>query len=757
MLLGVMGCGRQPGPRSSEAGSYGTWDPQTRASNDTTAARTEIPPWAWPSGANTSVAQSSLAPYSLWHTRERVVRWFAGLAEAGMGGPTFLAYSSPTGIATMPVGGSVEGGQMRENWLLVGFPGAEGWKDWDSPWAIFLQRRPGQVTLGTNGVEATFTNEAAHFALMPLYGYYKPPQKGREILKAQGLKEKELLTWEWPIVVARDPLTRLRYWAGATRWFPYDVETTLSVGAGGESLTAVQRFRALAIPDDWRTRPVKVAPVSPVLGLALKSEPAFPAEVKPRPFDFELATPQGPYFAVPEAESVTVTLPLLGLVSTAEVLTDHPPATGDAQLDSTLRQVRERVAGLMRERFGSAAMPSAGIPDDAMREGLQWYARALPWADSATRSNAATLLRRWLVERGLSEEAFRAVAGGVAWPIVEKWQRETVEGVWAYAHHSGDHELVRERWDQVMRILTSLPGETQHGGMVPAGREDRAPQFEWRLGMAVASARLAYMARDPFMWMSANRRVGEALVREHIRWAGGRWIREQQPWHSMDPLPAALRLDKPQFGGGGWVTQEVEAETELAAFLGRAVWDPEVGRYARQRLASDLGASLKRWEEGDKTATGLDFAAIRGWLTPTGMTNQWRFPGPDLGTGSDAQVLAACLGWARWAGAMPIERLIPESFSRFARPGIGFVLAPSRGLTHRLRFGVSEGTPADRRQAAARLVWPDWKGSSEGGWSFGDVTVGERGALEEPTFELLPSGGTESVEVLSWVPRASAP
>ncbi|MCC6231082.1 MAG: hypothetical protein IT580_00455 [Verrucomicrobiales bacterium] len=772
LVLGVLaswivgsGCGKRGGTMSGDgSGTYGLWDPRGTNAAVAKASRPAAAAWAWPAESELAVVQSALVPYSLWHSRERAVRWFGALSEVGRGGPSFLAYSSPTGIATLRVGAVVEGAQLRENWLLVGFAGAEGWTDWDSPWAVFLQRRPESVALGTNGVEARFGAEAGHFAMMPLYGYYKPPQKDRGVLAAQGLKEKELLTWEWPLVVARDPLTRLRYWAGATRWYPYDVETSVTVEEGGAAVVMAHRFRGWEIPDDWGTRTVKVAPVSPLLGLALKSEPTLGAEVKPRPFDFEIATPSGPYYAVPDAESVTVTLPLMDLVATAEVLDADAPAPVGTESAAIAQAVRERVRTLMSERFGpgtgagSGTTGRLGLGDEAMREGLAWYARALPWCEPVMRDRARVLMRGWLADRALTEEVVRSnTSGGKPWAEVATWQRETIEGLWAYVHHTGDHEFVRERWAIIQRILTAVPGEAAQGGIGRTLMED-GPRFEPGLGFRVAWARLAYLARDPLEWARSCVLVGEELVREHDRWRGGRWVREQQPWHSMAPLGSSLRLGSPATAGSGWRPQAMEEPAAAAAFLGRAAGDVEVARFARWHLAGDLAATLHAWEQQRAStpsgAAGIERARIRGWLTPVSMTNRWEVSLSEWDRGSDVEVLAASLGWARWVGAMRTERLIGTDFAPVPWEVAHSRLYPGRGLTHRLMVPPANGGGA----SGLGVWWPEWEGAGEAaGWRFGDVATSGPGGFGTRKGWWNFHGSTAAHEMISWKADPSGP
>ena len=58
--------------------------------------------------------ESGLFPATLWHSRAESLVLFANLQSTGLGGPTFLAYSSPTGITTLRPGMRTRGDQLHE-------------------------------------------------------------------------------------------------------------------------------------------------------------------------------------------------------------------------------------------------------------------------------------------------------------------------------------------------------------------------------------------------------------------------------------------------------------------------------------------------------------------------------------------------------------------------------------------------------------------------------------------------------------------
>jgi hypothetical protein len=660
VVAGLAGGGCGPGEKSVS----GLYDPLPESGDPSATsgvpARAPRPPN--PPGALLSVIATELSPATLWHSAAREVECFAGLPAWGLGGPVFLAYSSPTGIAIARPGDRVDGSLMRENWLLTGFAGAEGWDEWDSPWAVFLQNRPREARLTTNGVRITFPAEAGHFSLMPLYGYYKPPQRGREFLTGQGFKEKELLTWEWSTVVARDPLIRLRYWAGATRHFPFHCREEVSVDRASDALVLRQAFSFLDVPDAWGTKPLKLAPVSPPLGLALsEGGRAFDAMFSLKPLDFEMPTPFGPLFGIQNVDAYTVRFPWLGRVNTLPA--DHAVSAGDEA-----EAARERLRALGRDLFGSIGREGARVNALWDLVAAPAIVTALPHFDPLTRSNATTLLGRFFRDVVLTEQSFvtgefpagsgRAVAilKPVAADATERPEEALARGgralqsLWAYAHAAEDHALVRERWPLIRKLLPrSMAARWAAFGGSAIDGEGVDPES------AIAYARLAYLAGDGDAYRHGCELAVRALTLERASRWGVRWFRERQPWHSMAPIPADARLDG--FGREEWGWRLVSGGSEAR---------------------SSSGASVAPFEEA------LRQIAVAHEKSKSGMTRL--ISGP-----------------AASPESLGLERDVP---------------GPHPELLQAIRWGGegSTGWP--------RIEWPMWRTPTGAAWTFGEVRAG---------------------------------
>ncbi len=273
-----------------------------------------------------ALIQTELSPATLFHCELKHLSFFTGLAGHGLGAPTFAAYGADGGPRIATNSSKLDTSAMNECWVLVWFAGAKGWTNWDSPWAVFLQRRPSAMRLDADGLHLDFPGPAGDAVLMPLYGDYRPPQQGREVPDAGPAPAKKIKTWEWSKFLPRDLLMRVRYWAGATREFPLDCEDSFSADEAQDTVTIRQRIHWHSIADDWRTKHLKFAPVSPPLGLATRDEKSLITISRPA-VDLDYATADGPYFGVENADVFDVTFRAVGFTHQVGTAGTHPTAT----------------------------------------------------------------------------------------------------------------------------------------------------------------------------------------------------------------------------------------------------------------------------------------------------------------------------------------------------------------------------------------------------------------------------------------------
>lgn len=662
-----------------------------------------------------SVLHSELSPATLWHSRSDRVLLFQDMARIGVGAPSFLAYSSPTGIAMLQPGSMVSGDAMRESWLLAAFPGATGWTEWDSPWGLFLEHRPRHVLLGTNGVELLFDGPAGHWTMLPLYGAYRPPQEGREVLKGQGLKEKPHKTWEWPVVVARDPLTRLRYWAGVSLRFPLREGGRLAVNGREGTVTWEERFRWLERSDAWATRPVRLAPVSPVLGLALTKGQSFPVAFSQAPFGFEMPTVFGPWFAVPEADGYTMSFRVLRYVNETEQWTGASGG-GDAGAQAGLREAGRALFG---QAGGYRPEGTGGPASLEALEGYLWQARAVPYFDAETRTRALGELQRVMKEGVLVPGVLGGEVGGDE-PARRVWSSLLAQAVWAVAAASGDRTWVRERWP----LLRSEWSRRRVGSWAKFGR-DGMGELGDGAAAALAWARLAWLAGDQDGYRLGCGAVAAELVHLHARLRGARWFREQQPWSPGAVLTESAWVRRLRVGAGGWEVVEgagkgADAHASALAERWRYFRDPDIARFCREHLGGDVRREVE-WLAGmaAESATArlaLDTLAAVGFRPASGIGKAGQagegVPGLDMGRTAG---LIRWLGQVRGEEKARVERLIPD---------VELTGPAEEGQRNGRLIGWIAGG-ADSPDGWPRMRWVDWPAPTGAIWDLGAVRVGD--------------------------------
>lgn len=684
----------------------------------TGVAATEIPR-ALPFGANDPrwnsapfyLLQTELSPATLVHSSGNQLDLFAGLTNHGVGAPTFVAWATINGPRTFKRGDTLNVTNMAENWVLVWWAGAEGWTNWDSPWVVYLQRKPDAIKLDADGLHLEFPRAAGDVVLLPLYGYDKAPPEGRDFRAEHGLPERKvkIKTWEWPKVITRDPLTRIRYWASATREFPIHCEDSFSVDRANDSVTIRSRFQWRSIDDDWKTRHIKLAPLSPPLAHAAKLG-GFPVQFSGRWFDLEMPTTCGPYTAIEGVDAFDATLSVLQYVNETEVF-DPPATNAHPTVLLALDKLRAVAARMFQqpEQSGSAHAGARSAP--RLVEGAGWFAKALPYFDETTRSNALVGLRNHQ-----RDDAGRFNASGL-------------EALWAYAHSAGDWPLVKERWPLVKKLFTT-PARTRWTGF---GAEGIAAIGD-EAAHCAAFARLAYQAGDMDAYNYGCYIFARQLTLLFLKQRGADYFRQHQPWHSMEFMDEEVFLTS--LGGGiiGWRIDGPKYPVKTGERLFDHRWtrfnDGDVARFYREYLREDVRRELnwlqRRWEPVRRWHNDPDglpaLVQLRSLLlneTPADLAAVATF---DQFTGPPSGEIASCLSVLRTSHPTRYQRLIPPGEPS---PFVSGLEREVSGLNTGLTVSIEHPAvaPNDRSNATAwpQLTWQSWKTPAGAAWTFGHI------------------------------------
>ena len=510
-----------------------------------------------------AVVQTELSPVTLFHATTHELSLFTQMPETGLGAPTFASFGQIGGPIIVTNGLPMEATTMTENWILVWFAGAGGWTNWDSPWLVCLQHKPRAAQLNTNGLHLEFDGEAGYVAMMPLYGYDKPPQQNREFLSAHGLTERKVKTWTWIESIPREVLYRVRYWSEAMREFPLYCEDSFSVDRSRDAVTIRQKFHWLSIDDDWKTKHRKLAPISPPLGL-VSLDKKFPVEFSKKPFDMDLATPYGPYLCIEDVDSYDVTLRVLQYVNETEA-SDPPNTSAHPSVAAALKKLNQTAANKFK-RGDQYEYDHGGLNNFCWAiQGDGWYAKALPYYNGPIRTNALASLRKYFHEdvlvtnrfiarefpKGSGHEYLILEGPGIgSWGVLGdagKFSANLLETLWAYAHYTGDWDLVKERWPMIKKMFCT-PAETRWVGF---GRDAIAEMGD-EAAPCAAFARLAYHVGDMDSYNYACNIFARELVHHYLKQRGADYFRKHQPWHSMEFMDEEVYLTNLWGDTAGW-------------------------------------------------------------------------------------------------------------------------------------------------------------------------------------------------------------
>jgi hypothetical protein len=440
----VSGCDNSP-RRTPPQGTYG----QINATPSTNISRARPPqPLSFDNSALLTCIQTELSPATLFHTETNRISFFTELDGYGLGAPSYAAFATSAGLRAFKSGGHLESEHMEQNWVLVWFSGARGWTNGDIPCVVYLQHKPSSMRLDTNGLHFRFAGPAGDIVLLPLYGTCIAPLQGNG--SSVVFAGKKLSTWTWSDVLTREPLMRVRYWSSALREFPIYCEETFSVDRSSDTITIRQRIHYHSINDDWKTKHLKLNPLSPSFGLAWKN-PESPIKFRNPPMDLEMPTPFGPSSAAEGDASLDAKFAILQYVNEERSNISTPtnsnitPANG-----SWARWAKARPDQIDPAQYAAMARQAYRSGDiDAYNYGCYLFARAFTVKYSAGASPQTPASERLIPAGppspfvpGLEREAKgpnphlvqRIITASGAWPRVNLLANSAGDRPWNLGH-----------------------------------------------------------------------------------------------------------------------------------------------------------------------------------------------------------------------------------------------------------------------------------------------------------------------------------
>ncbi|MBR4664114.1 MAG: hypothetical protein IKO93_09595, partial [Lentisphaeria bacterium] len=199
--------------------------------------------WTLPSGGNFSIVLSQLSPaVTIRAEGISALELFRQDPAFKLGGPKKIHIPRGDQLTAWE-----PGAELRENWLLVSWEGAAGWREFNIPVLMVLEKKPGNMALTQNGLTLEFKGKSSGaIRLMPLYGMRLLPPDG----------------------LPMDALTRCRCWSRILPGLPEHVTRTAEVDYPADNLLFRDHFTWKTVKDDWDTPMDKYAPIPPVILLA---------------------------------------------------------------------------------------------------------------------------------------------------------------------------------------------------------------------------------------------------------------------------------------------------------------------------------------------------------------------------------------------------------------------------------------------------------------------------------------------------------
>jgi hypothetical protein len=550
--------------------------------------------------------ESALSPGVLFRMKTARLRVFGELAEMGAEGPRFLVLPLRGGAKAVPLGTAVDGADLAASWIVASFQGAKGWEQFDAPWFLSLQKRPKKLVLSAEGLDIDFGGDDTGYVFsMPLYGYFKPPQQGNDVCEKFSLPHRGVRPWQWLQQVPADVVKRCDLWSRLAKAYPVGFQESYSINPATDEITLRNEYRWLTVEDDWKTPPLRFAPLSPGLGLAWKF-PGLPAKYSAKIEDPDLMTAFGPYVGAYDADRLDVTMKLLQYTNDLERL-DVPDAP-TADQAAALKFIRDSMGGKFRDAWrypydhGSRNNFVWNIVADV------WYGKGIPFVDAATAERARGSLRIYMGDDVLVAHSPHCgkyllhgpgIGSWGGWGDAGKFSTNALQAIWAFGQYGGGWDMLSQRWGLIRRLFIT----PEEAGWVLFGRGavaemgDEAPPCS-------SYARMAWAVGDRDEYLFGSYMFARELVIHYVKQYGGQYFYEHQPyaWEKtsatpLRPMPPMVFPTDIWGSTAGWqVDGPIYARQGGGEHQSANRWvrlhDPDTGRFYRDLLAASVRKEL---------------------------------------------------------------------------------------------------------------------------------------------------------------------
>jgi len=643
------------------------------------------------------------------HSRELVLLQARGPeSKKYFGTPTTLYAHADQGVQAFVPGQTIRGASLKKPWLVFSYAGDKD-APFDSPLLLVLAKRPSEIVWAEpRKVLARYAEpDSGWVARMPLYGYFKPAQPGRNWLKENGLPEKGPRTTEWRARFPDDVAERCDWWSRVCRAFPIGYRESFSVDRDQDSVATRMDYQWLKVADDWGTEPLPFAAIPPTLAFT-QLYPGFPIEFSAPIKDPWYVTTYGPFMGAENVERLEYTVPIGKYVNHVLALEKSDLATDND------RVALKNIERAMERKFSSGnewKFDHTGVNLVWAFHSDSWYARAIPLvaADLAKRAKKSWQLylerfaigpwrSGWTTHRG---RWMLAGPGSGAWGgfgDMGKLGSTTLLTVWAYAHFTGDWDLVRRKWDFIKRMWNT---DLMSDDWLTFCRHSHA---EWGdIGPpSMALARMAWKVGDYDTFLYASFLSARQLAGHFATMHGGKYFRENGPFRSEEKMPATV-FPSHQHPGAGWLVngpgfvpkgqpREEQWENRFVRFacpdLGRFYQDTMNDRM-RSYLSNPAVLKAHRLQKAGEQDSHILPSFLRLW---------------GLATRASQDEIAAKAPWQKW-----------REYSAHIASNYAVLLGNRKA--HRLTRVVPPGEPTDFITGMERVApGKDWFGPVDQWW-----------------------------------------
>lgn len=514
------------------------------------------------SDAVMQLLETELSPAWMLKVKSESLHLFSELTHKGPALPSKVAWATADGVKTRDAKGEMSLKDMTQPWLIAWFAAAEGWDRVDMPVLVVLTRKPDQLEVLKDSWKISFPEQCGEVFFMPLYGNYRPPQKGKDILVEAGLPPRGIETWTWDKSPSEDAVERAGFWSRVFRRYPVDVSERFVNDPKSGDVSIRYKFEYLDVPSEWNVPPLTLAPLSPMAGFAFLPASKLPVETSPKVKDLDFMTPYGPLFAA-EGEELELKIKNVGrMINEIEL----PVMPGEDQPGVAV--ALNRLRSLLKERFERSPEYVVEFDDNLFVWALlaeQIYPRVSMYVGDelsarvraamaegfhnfffGTGEDPANGDRGWWQHtfKGRNEavtkylrDNFWVIDGpGIHGGLMTDSGKIAASGavdIWNYVYYSGDHALASDRWTFIKKLETN--SITQSWKIM--GRHQNAESGE-HMPPRIAQARLAYLVGDLEHYHFASYLLARELIMMNMKIypVGTEYFRLRQPYGGFQEI-----------------------------------------------------------------------------------------------------------------------------------------------------------------------------------------------------------------------------